>query len=185
VNVLHDVILDASVGIAIVRNEQGSDAATRSIERWLAEGRRMLVPSLFWLEVSNALFRRHGWRGEQVLNAVHELEELGIETVEPGASSRLFVIDLAERFRLSAYDAQYLATAEELDAGLATFDAGLALAAGRRLVPMGDDGRLSEAPAGHEAEVTWPRYREVASVLARLRASTEADVAARAMPGRR
>jgi hypothetical protein len=71
---------------------------------------------------------------------------------------------------LTAYDAAYLALARTEDADLLTLDDELALAAGDRAVPIGDDHRLHETPAVYEHQVTWPMYKEASAYLAKLRA---------------
>lgn len=178
------IVVDASVAVALVRREEAASVARVAIGRWISAGRPLVVPSHFWLEVVNALFRRHRWNGQEVVNAVHELEELGLETVESGAGTRLLTIDAVERFGLSAYDALYLAVAEETDGDLATFDAALAAAAGPRAIAIGGASRASEAGAAYERPVTWPRYRAISSWLATIRAretraAGEPDTAAR------
>lgn len=169
------IVLDASVAIAIVRHEEAANAARASIARWISAGRPLVVPSHFWLEVANVLFRRHRWSGREVLTAVHDLEELGVETVEPGPGARLLMIDAAERFGLSSYDAQYLAVAEELDGDLAAFDAALAAAAGPRTIEIGTRGRVSERGPAYERPVTWPRYAAISVYIATLRAREARD----------
>jgi predicted nucleic acid-binding protein len=171
------VVLDASVAIAIIRREAVANAARATVARWISVGRPLVVPSHFWLEVANVLFRRHRWNGEEVLTAVHDLEELGLETVEPGPGARLLMIDAAERFGLSSYDAQYIAVAEELDGDLATFDAALAAAAGPRSIAIGPAGRVSEIGPVYERTATWPRYTAVSAYLAALRRRVTRDEA--------
>jgi predicted nucleic acid-binding protein len=140
---------------------------------WLREGRPIVVPDHFWLEVSNTLVRRHGFGGVGALEALHVLDDVVTETVEVGRPTLLLAIDRAERFGLSVYDATYLALAEVLDGDLATMDRALEFAAGARLAQRaGGRRRLSEAPAayGSGTRVTWPDYAGAASYLASLRA---------------
>ena len=163
------VILDASVGIAIVRSEAEGRAASIAIAEWTRQKMPLVVPSHFWLEIVNGLVRRRRWTGAAVLNAVHELDRLAMETVEPDRPMLLAAIDLAERFGLSSYDAMYLAVAESIGGSLLTFDRELQAAAGARAVTLGNH-RLSEVPSPYEHEVTWPRYKGASALLAKLRA---------------
>jgi uncharacterized protein with PIN domain len=75
--VTEPVDLDASAALAILRAEPSAQAVRRAIP--VAE--RLIVPELFWLEVANALARRFGWEGEAIVEAVRELDELGLESV--------------------------------------------------------------------------------------------------------
>ena len=164
------IILDSSVAIAIVRNEPGAEALRVAVDQWTVLGRPLLVPSIFWLEVVNALARRHRYRGLDVLHAVHELDELTITTVESDRAQVLKTIDLVERFGLTAYDASYLAVAHLYGGDIATLDLELVRAAGTRAIVLDGRRRLSEASAPYEHDVTWPNYKGASAYLATLRA---------------
>ena len=129
-----------------------------------------MVPQHFWLEVANRIGREAGWQGAVVIGAIHRLDTYDLATIDADRPILLRVIDLVERFRLTAYDALYLAIADILDAELATFDDALIAAGSERTATLIDDHRLHEPPAPYEREVTWPRYREVSAYLAKLRA---------------
>jgi predicted nucleic acid-binding protein len=128
-----------------------------------------MVPSHFWLEVVNALVRRYGWAGADVLRSIHDLDLHGIETVDLDQAAVVLTIDLTERHRLSSYDAAYLALAVVMDGFLATFDVALAAAAGARALRPGAP-RLSEASVPYEHPVTWPNYKGASAYLSKLRA---------------
>ena len=103
--------------------------------------------------------------------AVHELESLGIETLEADRAALLSVIDLVERHGLSAYDAAYLALALSLDADLATADRGMARAAGDRAIVIGGDGGIAEEPSGYQPRTpSWTDWVDAGAYLAQLRA---------------
>ncbi len=169
------VVIDASVALAVLLDEPGSLDVERSIRRWAESGRAIVVPSHFWLEVVNRLGRIPGSSGQGTLGALHRLDTMELETIESSRSLLVQVIDRVERFRLTAYDAMYLALAESLDAELATFDRSLAAAAGPRAVPFGEDHRLHETPARYEHDVTWPNYKHASAYLSKLRAEALAD----------
>ncbi len=174
------VVIDVSVAIPLVRTEATSATVKARFRQWRTSGMVMVVPAQFWLEITNVLLRRHRRPGSAVIAAVHQLDELGFETVETDRSMILVALHLAERFVLTTYDAVYLALAESLDAQLFTNDRALLLAAGERGVGIGSDGRrLSETHASYGARrPTWPDYRELSALLSKLRA----DVSSR--PGR-
>ena len=159
------LVIDASCAVAVVRREHAREA----IRPLVVSGRRLLVPGFFWLEFVNVLARRYSYTSAEVLEGVREVEELAIATVETDAIARLMVIDLVDRYRLTAYDAAYLALAESTDAQLLTTDRHLAAAAGARAILVGPDGQIAEVPPPYEVEPTWPSWRGAAAYLGELR----------------
>lgn len=165
------IVVDASVALSTVVEEPRSGAVREAIARWQGERAPLLVPSHFWLEIANALGWRRVYRGAELLEAVFELEQVGLQTVELDRPTYLLVLDLVERHGLTAYDAAYLAIAQAADARLATADRALAAATGPRAVLFegGGEWRLRETPVPYEREVTWPAWRGAAAYLAELR----------------
>lgn len=168
------VVLDASVAITRLLRQGGVEDIDRRIRGWLRNGLALSVPAHFWLEVSNALLRRHRRTGLEVMEGIHKLDELGLATIPVDRPLLLLALDRAERFGLTTYDAAYLALAESLDATLYTSDRALLAAAGSRglAVAGATDQRLSEVPAtyGWERRPTWPDYSGAAAYLSKLRA---------------
>ena len=167
------VVIDASLAVARVRVMEQTPQILDAFREWSRVGVRLIVPRQFWWEVVNALAIGHHYSGDQVLEGIHELETLGIETRDLDHGLLLLTIEAVERFRLTAYDAQYLVLAETLIAPLATLDRALARAAGSRarFLGPGDAGhRLSEPPAVYEHDVTWPNYKGASAYLSKLRA---------------
>ena len=167
------VVMDASVAVARLRAEEHTPQILGAFREWSRAGTRLIVPRSFWWEVVNALAVGWGYSGDQVLESVHELEVLGIESRDADRGQLLLTISAVERFRITAYDAQYLILAETLVAPMATLDRSLARAAGARALYLGpgDPGhRLSEPPAVYEHDVTWPNYKGASAYLAKLRA---------------
>ena len=164
------IVLDASVGIAIVRDEPAAAGIRASVARWARFDREMVVPSLFWIEVLNPLARKHRFTSEDLLRAVDTLEELTLTTIDPDRTLLLLTVDHIERYELTAYDAHYLALAHQLGADLATLDADLLRAAGPHGVSPDGGHRLHETPAAYEHDVTWPDYKHASAYLAKLRA---------------
>jgi predicted nucleic acid-binding protein len=163
------LVVDASVALAIVRGQPGSDAAAAL----LREAGELAVPELFWLEVVNVLLRRHALPPEVVVEAIRELDELDLTTMHLDRPTLLLALDQATRSGLTAYDAAYLALAEAGDMDLLTLDARLAAVAGPRAVALDRrPHRASEAPAPYGASgVNWRRF---GPFLARLRTSSSA-----------
>ena len=167
------MVIDASLAVARVRVKEQTPQILDAFRDWSRMGTRLIVPRQFWWEVVNALAIGHQYSGDQVLEAIHELEVMGIESRDPDRGQLLLAISAVERFRLTAHDAQYLVLAETLVAPLATLDRALARAAGSRarFLGPGDPGhRLSEPPAAYEHDVTWPNYKGASAYLSKLRA---------------
>jgi len=171
------IVLDASAALPLVHQELESDTWRSVADRWILDRRRVVVPDHFWLEVVNSLLRRHQYTGDAVLEALHVLGDVVVESLAIDRPTLLMALDRAERFGLTAYDAAYLALAEAIDAELATMDGALAVAAGDRLVRRPGSLQLSEPRAtyGDQPRATWPDYREAASYLAKLRAEVIAS----------
>ena len=170
-NVPPPVVVDASVALAMVRDEPEGPAAAAGISQQTRDGARIVVPSHFWLEVVNALVSRRGWPGAAILQSIHDLDRLRFETVDLDRALVVLAIDMSERHGLTAYDATYLALAVALDGSLMTLDASLRTAAGARALHVGP-ARLSEMHAVYEHPVTWPNYKGASAYLAKLRAES-------------
>ena len=162
------VVLDSSAALALLLGEPDAVPVRKHLVR--AAGRPLLVLDLFWLEVVNVLLRRHGWDANAVVEAVRELDELGIETVAPDRPVVLAALDLAATRGISAYDAAHLAMADAADAEILTLDRGLARAAGTRAAIHPPAGTREEpAPDATHAAVPAPDWARHGRYLAELR----------------
>ncbi len=103
------VVVDASVGLAYLRDEVGTAAARAAVAAWSDSATELLVPSHFWIEVTNSLVRRHAHPPSAVVEHFVDLDVLGVRTVEIDRPLLLLAIDQMVRSGLSAYDAMYLA----------------------------------------------------------------------------
>ncbi|HEX4897316.1 MAG TPA: type II toxin-antitoxin system VapC family toxin [Candidatus Limnocylindrales bacterium] len=170
-------VIDASVAIAIIRREPMSSAVAQAMRRPEVAGGRILVPDPFWLEVTNVLMRRYRATPEEALEALREVDDLGVESVRVDRALLLAGIDLQHAYGLSAYDAAYLALAQVEGGQLLTLDARLAAAAGGRAIAVeGLPHRLSDEAASYgRGPVDWARF---GPYIARLRAEAR-DAAAR------
>jgi predicted nucleic acid-binding protein len=168
------VVIDASIAIASIRQEPGWMEIDERLAAWQRAGSSLIVPSQFWLEVSNALLRQHRMKGSHLIEAVQRLDAIGLATVELDRPLLLLALDLAERHSLTMYDAAYLAVTESLGGLLFSADRELLVAAGSRGVSLSGspDHRLSEVRAayGSEQRPTWPDYSGASAYLAQLRA---------------
>jgi predicted nucleic acid-binding protein len=117
-------VVDASALAAVMFNESTADEIARRVRRTT-----LTAPTLLGFEIVNACatrLRRHPDLRDQIVEAFALQGGLAIETAEVDHAE---VLALAERFRLTGYDASYLWLAQRLDAELVTLDRPLGRAA--------------------------------------------------------
>ena len=128
-------VLDASVAAAWLLEQQASSRADLALAR--LEEEAALVPQLWHLEVRNCLLvasRRARLTTGVAAQRLEALRGLPIRTdTKPDLAVAL---TLAERHRLSFYDAIYLELAKRRAAPIATLDKALAQAAAAQGVPL-------------------------------------------------
>lgn len=163
------IVLDASAAVALILRESAAPMLDNILRTSAREAVRLVAPEVFWLEIANVLVRRHALPPHEVVEALREMDALGVDTIGIDRPLLLVAIDFQAQFGLSAYDAAYLALAESEDARLLTLDRQLAAAAGPRAIRIPGLGleRLSEMPAPYSEPVDWARF---GPYLARLRA---------------
>ncbi len=125
-------IVDASVGFAWVYQGQ----ATPETDRWLHEvaaGATVIVPALWFLEMSNVLLmaqRRRRLTPAQRKAAMEELTAMQLTVDEEGTRQAFGKnSELAEKYGLTIYDATYLQLASRRSLPLASRDQTLRSAA--------------------------------------------------------
>lgn len=132
------VVLDSNVLVAMVTADRRAEAVGRQVRALGESGEPLHAPRLLRYEVANALTRKivageadleaatRAWR--QIVSmpiVLHDLDD------GPAA------IEIALRLRReSAYDASYVALAQELDAELLTLDGPLARNAASAALPV-------------------------------------------------
>ena len=127
-------VVDASLAAAWLLPEENSDAAEAVI---MALAGRPPVPSLFWHEARNILLmaqRRGGIVPGEPVAAMGRLRRLPLEDAGAGSDGAVLALSIAHG--LTAYDAAYLALAQERGLPLATLDQKLAQAARREGVRL-------------------------------------------------
>ena len=126
-------VLDASVAVAWVAGMPIEPYAA-AVQTHVANGWRAIVPSLWQVEVANALLmveRRGTLTGADVDRGLLDLESFLASRAEvdqtPVAMRQ--AANLARTFQLTVYDAAYLELAKRESVPLATLDKGLRTAA--------------------------------------------------------
>lgn len=130
------IVVDASF---IVDGLVGNELARTKLEEWVAQDRMLIAPAIVWPEIANALRRRLAPAGA-IARDLDLIVAAGLEIADRGPVGVAYAAGLAERHRLSTYDATYLWLAIDVDGELATFDRALAAAA------IAEGVRLAEGP---------------------------------------
>jgi len=119
------IVADCSICGGWYIQDETSCSSQVLLERILQEQLALIVPDLWWYDSLN-LLRSAGLRGriseEEARKALYFLEEVPLETVRVERIGHARILDLAQRYGLSAYDATYLALAEARGVKLITAD---------------------------------------------------------------
>lgn len=123
-----NVVLDASVLLALVLGEPQTETVSQLLDQWAVDGTVLHAPDLAHYEIASALAKnrvRRRFTATDVGEALSILNDLGVVYHPPPATQR--VVEIAvDLQRHSAYDAAYLALAEQLSCELWTLDGPLA-----------------------------------------------------------
>ncbi|MPZ13582.1 MAG: PIN domain-containing protein [Chloroflexi bacterium] len=131
---MSEVVLDASVLLKWFRTEgeEHVQAALGLYSRFSAGGLVVVVPQLLFLELLNAAARRWGWDVDRLERFAADLELLGLEVRQPS----LVRVALWCGRGLTAYDACYVALAEERQTVVVTGDERMIALAGGLARPL-------------------------------------------------
>jgi predicted nucleic acid-binding protein len=128
------VVVDASVSVDLAMGQR--PGIPELFVSWIAEDRMLLAPSIHWAETGHAILRQFGGDAIAAGRRLEIVAATGIETADRGPEGVRMAMALAERHRLSVYDATYLWLAIDIDGELATYDTDLARAAEAEGVPL-------------------------------------------------
>ncbi len=116
---MRELVLDASVVLKWFGPEEPHGQEARHIRAAYEQGDLVVIcPGLLFLEILNVASRRWGWGEDALVRLAKALGDLGVEVVEPALIS---IAAWAAR-GLTAYDAAYVAAAEERRCVLVTDD---------------------------------------------------------------
>lgn len=140
------IVVDSSVLIKWIKTRdeelvQEARSLLAQIERRQLE---VHVPALLLYEVGNILLLKTRVSRRQLENAIDHLEDLPFVVAPPATALLKRAARLGRRFRLTFYDASFLALAVELDCPFVTADRRLAAQAAE----LSGVHHLSEAAAG-------------------------------------
>ncbi len=139
-----EVVLDASVVLKWFHSEgEGNVEAARRLRSRFEEGElRVLAPPLLWLELLNVAARRWRWSRERLEHLAGALPELGFVIVDPELPG---IARWASR-GLTAYDAAYVALAEQAGVELITDDEQIIDQAPKLASALGSAGKSEADP---------------------------------------
>jgi predicted nucleic acid-binding protein len=118
------VVVDSNIAVALVLDAERAPTIERHLRSWESQGESLHAPSLFRFEVANALTRNIAAGKIDSGDAKAAWQRIiAIEVSLHSLSDGPAVIAVARKLkRESAYDAAYVALAQELDADLWTLD---------------------------------------------------------------
>jgi predicted nucleic acid-binding protein len=114
------VVVDTSVAIKWFFDESGSSQA-----RSLLRGQTVGAPDLLYYEFANYLCMKDFVTAEEARRFVDQLYAMPLQIFLLPQKGLRRTVELAKRFRLTSYDASFVALAEALDVELVTADAKL------------------------------------------------------------
>ena len=116
-----ELVLDASVVLKwfVGGAERGREEALGLRGQYEEGGLAVVVPSLIFLELLNVVGRRWGWHEESLAEFAGALDDLGLDVREP----ELHAVAAWVSRGLTAYDAAYVALAEQIGIELVSDDA--------------------------------------------------------------
>jgi predicted nucleic acid-binding protein len=131
---MRESVLDASVILLWFAGSGDSNAGpARRLRAEFERGELAIIaPSLLPLEMLNVCGRRWGWHDQALQELVEALEDLALELVQPDLS----VVARWVAGGLTAYDAAYVAVAEEASIPLITSDEEILRVAGPVAQPL-------------------------------------------------
>jgi len=120
------VVIDANIAVALLVERPWSALAEQKMLEWTSRNIRLCVPALWPSEVMSAL-RKAIYQGQMdqddALKLASAVETWNVQVYVPDAALNRSALIWAQRLeQMVAYDAQYLALAERLNADFYTAD---------------------------------------------------------------
>jgi len=119
------LVIDASVVLKwYLSDEEHGDIALGILEDFISERISLHAPALLEFEVANGLAiaqRRARVEADETIKAMEGFTELGIE-LHPLSPYFVKALEYAEKYKITAYDAAYVALADELEVNIVTAD---------------------------------------------------------------
>ncbi len=131
-------VIDSSITLAWIYADERSDSIERILDELHSAG--AWVPVIWRLEVANGLQQGIRQRRIDAAGRAAALANLAAMNITTDIETNVFAwndtLDLADRFRLTSYDACYLELAQRRALPLATLDKELRAAARKLSIPL-------------------------------------------------
>lgn len=149
------LVVDDSAALRLLAGGSGRDEVRARLRTQILAAEPILVPPVFWLHLIELVIGpAHGGRPlATAVEAIYELEQLGLETADVGRPGALATIDAVGR-GAGVRQAAYLVLAESADADLLTASPSLAAVAGQRAMLVGGR-RTGRAPRPDRSWIGW------------------------------
>jgi predicted nucleic acid-binding protein len=121
---MSDTVVDSSVVTKWILPEPDSPQADRLIVEIAGKGERLLVLDLAFVEVTNAIWKRH-YRGLATLDEARQfLDKLSRSPVHVELANRLLkpALEIAAKYHRAVYDALFVALCQDLGIAGVTAD---------------------------------------------------------------
>jgi predicted nucleic acid-binding protein len=118
-------VIDSSVALKWLLDEEDSDRAQALCERCIAGTASMVAPDILLYEVVNILLRKRRLPIAEATAGVQIIFGTGIRLRVPDQRLMIRAAEIADETGASAYDASYVALAQEENAPFVTADARL------------------------------------------------------------
>lgn len=121
---MSNLVLDSSVIIKWFRKEgeENREKALKIRDKFLAGELKIVVPDLFYYEITNVLKTKSRASLSSIARVIELLFIYPLITVHPSTEFLQEANRIAFQFKLTVYDALYLAVAKHLDCPLITAD---------------------------------------------------------------
>ena len=117
------MIIDTSVAVKWFFTDEGErEKAVSILDHLVGHPDLFLVPDLFFQELAAVLIRKSKFEKEFVMESLRTVYSMGIQTVSAGGELSEKGIILSCKYRISYYDAVFLASAERFKAIWLTAD---------------------------------------------------------------
>lgn len=114
-------VIDANMGVKWFSQEENFEKARALLNLHITGEILLVVPELFFYEVINALKYKKTTE-ESIKKAIEELFNFQLEKIDLSEKISMMALEISLKYKLSIYDALYLALAELLDIHLITAD---------------------------------------------------------------
>jgi predicted nucleic acid-binding protein len=123
---LRAIVVDASVAVDVVSESGGWSAR---VQQWIEQDALLLAPPEFRHEVANAFLKGQRQAPAIIAIRLQRLFDTGVDIADRGLDGLIESVVLADKHRLTVYDAAYLQLALDCEAEIATQDQALGRAA--------------------------------------------------------